>query len=385
MRDPVLAASSTGALAPAMPARWIVSRRFDLGWFFGGAGASLAVIGLYFGVGLPILVLWWTWLLAFDGPHIAAALTRTYLDRDEWRARRDVLRRGLLIFAVGPLFLLLGLATGSAQPFQLFLGLATLYAYYHIVRQHYGFLALYRAVNDDRDRLDRIADTWALYVGLWAPYIYFGLSHPRARLVLSLPSEGPGGLAVEAVIIVACVAWLLTLAVFLARALTARSRPNRPKVAYLLTTVLLYGLIFFLIARYEPVYTESTGPDQDFLLLSVLITVFHNVQYLGLVWFYNRNRYGQATPAVGPAWWINRSLGRFLGVCGLFSVVYLLFACWADVFPGCRIFTFTVGTITASQIGLCLWWGLALQHYYLDQRIWRLSADAALKRHLKLV
>jgi hypothetical protein len=167
------------------------------------------------------------------------------------------------------------------------------------------------------------------------------------------------------------VGWLLTLTVFLARALTTRSRPNRPKVAYLLTTVLLYGL--------------STGPDQDFLLLSVLITVFYNVQHLGLVWFYNRNRYGQAMPAVGPAWWINRSLGRFLGVCGLFSVVYLLFACWADVFPGCRISTFTLGTITASQIGLCLWWGLALQHHCLDQRTWRLSADAPLRRHLKLV
>jgi hypothetical protein len=385
MKDAALVASAAGPAIPTIRARWIVSRRFDLGWFFAGAVVSLAVVGLYFGVGLPILVLWWTWLLAFDGPHIAAAFTRTYLDREEWRTRRSVLLRGLLVFAVGPVLLLFGLAIGSAQPFQLFLGLATLYAYYHIVRQHYGFLALYRAVNDERDRLDRIIDTWALYVGLWAPYIYFVLSHPRARRVLSLPSEGSGALAVEVAGIVAGVAWLLTVAVFLARALLTPARRNRPKIAYLLTTVVLYGLIYFLIARYEPVYAESTGPDQDFLLLSVLITVFHNVQYLGLVWFYNSNRYGQATPAVGPAWWINRSLGRFLGACSLFSVVYLLFACWADVFPGCHIFTFTLGAVTASQIGLCLWWGLALQHYYLDQRIWRLSADATLKRYLKLV
>jgi hypothetical protein len=47
-----------------------------------------------------------------------------------------------------------------------------LYAYYHIVRQHYGFMALYRAVNGERDRLDRIVDTWTLYVGLWAPYAF---------------------------------------------------------------------------------------------------------------------------------------------------------------------------------------------------------------------
>src|SRR4029453_14598104 len=139
MRYPVQVAGSAGALASEMPARWVLARRCDLGWFFGGAVGSLAVIGLYFGVGLPILVLWWTWLLAFDGPHIAAAFTRTYLDRERWRVRRGVLGRGLLVFAVGPLFLLLGLATDSATPFQLFLAVAVIYAYYHIVRQHYGF------------------------------------------------------------------------------------------------------------------------------------------------------------------------------------------------------------------------------------------------------
>jgi hypothetical protein len=386
LRDPVLVTGSAGPLASGMPARWIVSRRFDLGWFFGGAVVSLAVIGLYFGAGLPILVLWWTWLLAFDGPHIAAAFTRTYLDREEWRARRGVLVRGLLIFGVGPLLLLLGLVTDSAGPFQLFLAAAVLYAYYHIVRQHYGFMALYRAVNGERDRLDRIVDTWTLYVGLWAPYVYFGLTHPRARRVMSLPSTGPAAVAIDAIVIAAVVIWVLTLAAFVARGVVTRSRLNRPKVAYLLTTILLYGLIYFLIARFEPAYAQSNGPDQDFLLLSVLITVFHNIQYLGLVWFYNHNRYGQASPSVGPAFWINRSLVRFLAACGVFSIVYLLFACWTDVFPGCGVFAgVTLGAITASQIGLCLWWGLALQHYYLDQRIWRLSADASLKRYLKLV
>jgi hypothetical protein len=128
LRDPVLVTGSAGPPASGMPTRWIVSRRFDLGRFFGGALVSLAVIGLYFGAGLPILVLWWTWLLAFDGPHIAAAFTRTYLDREEWRVRRGVLVRGLLIFAIGPLLLLLGLVTDSAGPFQLFLAVAVLYA-----------------------------------------------------------------------------------------------------------------------------------------------------------------------------------------------------------------------------------------------------------------
>ena len=57
------------------------------------------------------------------------------------RERPGVLVRGLLVFALGPAFLAAGLVTGSARPFTLFLGLAAFYGYYHIVRQHYGFLA----------------------------------------------------------------------------------------------------------------------------------------------------------------------------------------------------------------------------------------------------
>jgi hypothetical protein len=41
-------------------------------------------------------------------------------------------------------------------------------------------------------------------------------------------------------------------------------------------------------------------------------------------------------------------------------------------------------TPSANQIGLCLWWGLALHHYWLDQRIWRVRADAPLRRSLGL-
>ena len=358
---------------------WIVSREFDLAWFFGGSLLSLAALAL-FGAGVPILILWWVWLLVFDGPHIAAAFTRTYLDPDEWRQRRGVLVRGLAVFALGPAAIVAGLVLGSDLPFQLFLGGATLYAWYHIVRQHYGFLALYRARDGAVPPLERRLETLFLYIGLWAPYVAFVLGHPRARrLVPPIPEALRVVEAALGVVIV--VGWLVMLGLFGARTI-ARGQVS-PRTAYLLLTVALYGAIYFVIARLEPVYGTSRGPDEDFLLLSVMITVFHNVQYLGLVWFHNRNRY--AEPRAGPAWWVNQSLARFLGACALFAPVYWLLACWTDVFPGCRIFDGGgLGSVTAGQIGLCLWWGLALQHYYLDQKIWRVSRDPALKRHLRL-
>ena len=120
-----------------------MSRSFDLTWFFGGAALSLIFLALYFVVGAPIVALWWVWLLAFDGPHIGAAFTRTYLDSAEWRRRPALLVTSLLSFLVGPMFLVANIASGSEYPFLLFLALATFYGYYHVVRQHYGFVALY--------------------------------------------------------------------------------------------------------------------------------------------------------------------------------------------------------------------------------------------------
>ena len=117
----------------------------------------------------------------------------------------------------------------------------------------------------------------------------------------------------------------------------------------------------------------SNGPDQDFLLISILVVIFHNVQYLGLVWFHNRNRYGEST-GHGLAQLVNRSPAYFLGACALFSaVISFASACATGAFPGCAPFADRqLGPVSWNQIGLCLWWGLAMNHYVLDQKIWRI-------------
>src|SRR5262245_6088558 len=371
-------------LTTASP-RWLVSRAFDLTWFFGGAALSLVVLALYF-AGAPIVALWWIWLLAFDGPHIAAAFTRTYLDAGEWRRRPGMLLGSLLTFAVGPLCLAAGIALGSPLPFLAFLAFATFYGYYHVVRQHYGFVALYNTVNRDwepaRGRLDR----WTLYIGCWAPYFYFLVTHPRARELLRMPAGAPAPIETALAVALAA-AWTIVLAHFAVYHFRRDGwRVRNPKAPYLAATVVLYGFIYFAIARLEPVYGASQGPDQDFLLLSIVIVIFHNVQYVGLVWFHNRNRYADRT-GHGLAGLVNRAPLTFLGACGLFSLaVYFTFACSTGVFPACQWFTGSsgIGPVTVNQIGLCLWWGLAINHYYLDQKIWRIRGDEELRRSLRL-
>jgi len=376
---------SEGATAPTP---WIVGPRYDLGWFFGGALASVGVLALHFGAHVPIVILYWTWLLGFDGPHIAAAFTRTYADRDEWQNRRGTLVLSLLLFAIGPAFLLLNLLARSPEPFQLFLGIAAFYGYYHVVRQHYGFLALYKARTRESSRIDFQIDRAFLYVTCWAPYVYFLFTHPRARALLRLPPGGPATPWEKAAVFLVLGVWGAVGAAFLVRlAARFKERIRKPYVPYLLIMASLYGVAYVVVARFEPVYAPSRGPDQDFLLLSIVVTIFHNVQYLGLVWFHNRNRYGRADGDPGPAGAINRSPARFLGACLAFSVViYSLSAAATGVFPGFQLLMETrVGPFTANQLGLCVWWGIGLNHYYLDQKIWRIRGDASLRRNLGFI
>lgn len=369
-----------------MATRWLVSRAFDLTWFFGGAALSLVALALFL-AGAPIVALWWIWLLAFDGPHIAAAFTRTYLDADEWRRRPGLLLVSLLTFAVGPLCLAAGVATASPYPFLAFLAFATFYGYYHVVRQHYGFVALYNTVNRDWEPDRGALDRWTLYVGCWTPYAYFLITHPKVRELAGLPAGGTSGIA-SGVAYALIAIWAVALGRFLLYHLRRDGlHPGNPKTAYLTVAVVLYGIIYFAIARLEPVYAASQGPDQDFLLLSIVIVIFHNVQYVGLVWFHNRNRYGVADGTHGLAALVSRAPWIFLAACALFSLtVYGTFACSTGVFPACQWFRSSpaVGAVTLNQIGLCLWWGLAMNHYYLDQKIWRLRGDEALRHSLRL-
>ena len=256
------------------------------------------------------------------------------------------------------------LVTGSDDPFLLFLGLATFYGYYHVVRQHYGFVALYNARNRDRDPRSVALDKWTLYVGCWAPYAYFLLTHPKARALLRLPLRARGAGREPSRPRARRRSGCSSLrrvrrgarATATDSACATRSRPT------CWSRSLLYGFIYFVIARFEPVYAASTGPDQDFLLLSIVIVIFHNVQYLGprLVPQPQPLRRRRRTTALAQR--RQPRAGAFLAACALFSLaVYLTFACCDRRVSGVSVVRRRAvsARVSWNQIGLCLWWGLA--------------------------
>src|SRR5262245_23587411 len=117
--------------------KWIVNPKTDIPFFILAALAGYALLTAHFFLGISSALLWWFWNVSMNGPHFFATISRTYLDREEWRQRPGLLLGSLSLIAIGPLAIWLSLRLQSGLPFLLFSLQLTAWAYYHVVRQHY--------------------------------------------------------------------------------------------------------------------------------------------------------------------------------------------------------------------------------------------------------
>ncbi len=342
-----MAAAAASIAAPsdaAVRSRWIISRRVDLGLVIGSAAAGYAYLAAYVALHLPISLLWWFWSVGFDGTHIFATASRTFFDR-EARARQSKLLYGSLIFffALGPAMVLVGLKGW------LYL-LVGVWAYYHVVRQHYGFMVLYKVKNRDLAPFDNTLDRVFLGVMLIAPpFLRFFVKHPTE---LGIPFSFPS-LEIPLSGVVAA-----TLAVYVVRQWQrwrAGGRADVPKYLLFAAIVPLHWLTFAYMSWQAAVPT---------------VTIVHNLQYHAIVWFHNRNRYAakssEARHGRIPAA-VSRSVLAYVAVGLVFSLLYRI--------PG-----FELGKV--SDLAFGLFCGFGLTHYYLDSRIWRVRHDPGLREAL---
>src|ERR1051325_5146880 len=144
--------------------RWIISGREDLVWFIGSVASSYALFALYVGGLLPLVPMVAAWAILIDAPHVFGTFSRTYFDRAERRSRKRLLWGSLVFFAVGPLMVLAGAGL-------VFFFLAALWAYYHLVKQHYGFMVLYKKKNQDLAPVDNTLDRLFILIALTYPFV----------------------------------------------------------------------------------------------------------------------------------------------------------------------------------------------------------------------
>src|SRR6266536_1748750 len=171
----------------AISLRWIISARDDMVWFIGSVVSSYALFTLYVTGVLPLLPMVALWAILIDAPHVFGTFSRTYFDRTERRDRARLLWWSLLFFIVGPALVALGAGL-------VFFFLAALWAYYHLVKQHYGFMVLYKKKNGDLAPIDNALDRLLLVFALNYPFVAFIAQDPEsmARVPKALQTSVDG-------------------------------------------------------------------------------------------------------------------------------------------------------------------------------------------------
>jgi hypothetical protein len=332
--------------APLLSHRWIITQPVDLAFVIGSAAAGYAYLVMNVALHVPISLLWWFWSVGFDGTHIFGTASRTFFDAEARQSRRALFYgSAAFFFTLGPVMVLLG---GKA----LLAMIVAVWAYYHVIRQHYGFMVLYKVKNRDLARLDNFLDRWFLGVmTVFPPFHRFFIHHPEElRSPISFPWLEP-------------YLWVLvaaTVVVYLGRQVVRVRRGdsiNLPKFLLFAGVVPLHWLTFAYMSWLGAVPT---------------VTIVHNLQYHALVWFHNRNRYagahtGEDHGRVPKA--VSRSLLNYALVALVFSVAYRV--------PG-----FHLGQ--ASDLAFGFFCGFGLTHYYLDSKIWRVRSDPGLRQALQL-
>ncbi len=358
--------------ASAIALRWIISGREDLVWFIGSVVSSYLLFALYIAGVLPLLPMVALWAILIDAPHVFGTFSRTYFDRTERQQRGRLLWSSLAFFAVGPLLVLAGFGF-------VFFFVAALWAYYHLAKQHYGFMVLYKKKNSDLAPIDNALDRWLLVFAFNYPFVEFIARDPSAMARVPVPLRA----GVNAVAMLFLAGTVLLGMAWVVRQLQRwwTEQPlNVPKYLLLAAAIPMHWVVLL-----------TPMPNKPIAIVAIL-TIYHNLQYHRLIWFHNK-KYTNTSQATqfdlrrkfGAATMISSSLVYYLAFGILFGLVY----------QGPRQF---LGYLTFQQhpalsrvepslpiqLGISFLWGYAFIHYYLDSKIWRVRRDPNVGRALNM-
>lgn len=360
-------APAISASVRRMNAGWIISSQDDLVYFIGSVASSYALLALYRIWGVPLVFLGFFWAVVFDGPHVWATFSRTYLDAEERVQRARLLYGCALWFILGPVLVWSTQWTRVEFFAKAFFFFASLWAYYHLVKQHYGFMVLYKKKNHDLAGLDNALDRVFLVSTLAYPFLSMILKYPPAHDYLPLSIgpvfEGVLDRFLYGLMLAIIFLWMMRQAY---RWLNLEAI-NLPKYLLLAACIPMHWIMIAAVIR------SNTNP----VALVPLLTIYHNIQYHRLVWFHNVNKYHQAEASrrFGFAVVANKTFLRYAIFALLFNFIYQL----PRSFVGA-----TNNYMTLQALAASFFWGYAFTHYYPDAKIWRVRRDPALNRVLQM-
>jgi hypothetical protein len=329
-----------------------VSPRYDLFFFIGSCAFTFLFYGLYrvahnFGFvlrGDNILITYLLFTALFDHPHIFQTFSRTHYDRPEFEKRRPLYTWGLAAFVAA------GFAVTAAGWEAQLIVFAAIYGTWHIIRQHSGFLKVYKAINNDLHPIDNWLDSLTFYTGMFA-CLFNDYADIRGPIVIyqdirttfpSLPAHF--GEMVWSL--------FLTLLVLFGLRQTWRAmegKPvNVPKVLLMASALTTHYFVFFATAT-------------PFLVAEALETVYHDVQYQGWIMHYQRRRFPNVRGVVL----------KWLGVAFLYGAVVGIIEVLGLLNRGWLMWLFVPFTM------------VVIFHYFVDGLIWKFRESPELRDLLR--
>src|ERR1044072_9270250 len=256
---------------------WIINRKDDLIWFIGSVITSYAFLAanlMLVKLGISVMIMTWIWALGFDGPHVFGTISRTYADSQERRKRAKLYYGSLLLFAIGPLMLLADQLAGVNLLGPIFFFLASMWAYYHLVMQHYGFMILYNKNNSDLAESDHLIDRAFILLGMTYPFVRF-LTHSYAakeRLDgIRLSTESGSVWWVETLVFSAFVMSLILFVGRQAQRLYQRQPVNAPKLMLLAACIPMHWIVLRCL--------EPFPPTAGALAAVATLSIYHKIPY----------------------------------------------------------------------------------------------------------
>ncbi len=322
---------------------WAIDKKFDLLFFIGPVLAGLvyfaaAVNFPEFSLILTLLI----WMVFAQG-HFGS----TWFIYADKKNRAYFSEHALVYFVIPALIFALVFLIGYAH-FALLLVLISVVSLYHVSRQSIGILAIYRGKNGERNAFDRKVEEMTIFA--WSLFFagYGALHIPHfMQFVVILPLAKLGVAVLFGCALVGTL--LIVIAAF------RRERNSLPKSTFLLVSCLTYLPYIYATPLMERV--------QNFEIAGLIALVPHYMQYMGLVWLVDVNKYKEGTEYAHDnpflAWVVANKVR-------IFALIMLYGAAMGFIYYGVPATLPLLGVIGPLVVS-----ALMMIHFYIDAFIWR--------------